>query len=82
MGFEVFKGLPMPQGPKKKYNFEDLEVGDMLFVPIGEEDHNTVQNRITSAASSWGKRRNIKFASQIIQKNDNGELGVGVWRVE
>jgi hypothetical protein len=79
--FEVFKGLPMPQGPKKKYNFEDLGVGDMLFVPLaGGEDHTTAQNKISSAAASWGKRRDRKFATQKI-KND-GKLGIGVWRTE
>ena len=34
MSFEVFKGVPMPPSPKKKYNFDDLAVGDMLFVPL------------------------------------------------
>jgi hypothetical protein len=81
MGFEVFKGLPMPKGPKKKYNFEDLEVGDMMFVPIAEgEDHTTAQNKISSAAAGWGKRRDRKFATQMI-KND-GKPGIGVWRIE
>ena len=81
MSFEVFKGLPMPQGPKKKYNFEDLGVGDMLFVPLAKgEVHTTAQNKISSAAASWGKRRDRKFATQMI-KNDN-KLGIGVWRIE
>jgi hypothetical protein len=81
MSFEVFEGLPMPQGPKKKYNFEDLGVGDMFFVPLAKgDDHTTAQNKISSAAASWGKRRDRKFATQMI-KND-GKLGIGVWRTE
>lgn len=81
MGFEVFKGLPMPKGPKKKYNFEDLEVGDMMFVPIAEaEDHTAAQNKMSSAAAGWGRRRDRKFATQLV-KND-GKLGIGVWRIE
>jgi hypothetical protein len=81
ISFEVFKGLPMPQGPRKKYNFEDLGVGDMLFVPMAKgEDLTTAQNKISSAAASWGKRRDRKFATQVI-KND-GKLGIGVWRIE
>jgi hypothetical protein len=81
MSFEVFKGLPMPQGPKKNYNFEDLGVGDMLLVPLAKgEDHTTAQNKVSSAAASWGKRRDRKFATQVI-KND-GKPGIGVWRIE
>ncbi len=81
MSFEIFKNVPMPQGPKKKYNFEDLDVNDMMFVPIEDgEDHTTAQNKISSAAAGWGKRRDRKFATQVI--NNNGVLGVGVWRIE
>ena len=42
--------------------------------------HTTAQNKISSAAASWGKRRDRKFATQMI-KNDN-KLGIGVWRIE
>jgi hypothetical protein len=80
-GFEVFKGLARPQGSKKKYNFADLDVGDMLFVPLIEgEDHNTAQNKISSAAAGWGKRRDRKFATRLIKKD--GRQGIGVWRTE
>jgi hypothetical protein len=81
MSFEVFKGVPMPPSPKKKYNFDDLAVGDMLFVPLDEgEDHTKGQNKVSSAAASWGKRRNMKFQTQVV--NNDGTLGVGVWRIE
>jgi hypothetical protein len=85
LSFEVFKGLPMPQGPKKKYNFEDLSVGDMLFVPLNTvdgalEDHTVAQNKVSSAAASWGKRHNTKHQTQVVKKD--GKVGVGVWRIE
>jgi len=81
ISFEVFKGLPMPQGPKKKYNFDDLGIGDMLFVPLAEgEDHTTAQNKVSSAAASWGKRRGRRFSTQMIKNDD--KMGTGVWRIE
>jgi hypothetical protein len=81
MSFEIIKNLPMPQGTKKKYNFDEMSVNDMMFVPIEEdEDHAAAQNKISSAAASWGKRRGIKFQTRLIKSD--GKLGIGVWRIE
>jgi len=65
----------------RKLSAIPLSVGDMMFVPLAEgEDHNTAQNKISSAAAGWGKRRDRRFATQMI-KND-GKPGIGVWRIE
>jgi hypothetical protein len=81
MAFQVLKGVPMPQSAKKTYNFEDLEVGDMMFVPIkADEEPQRIQNNVGSSATSWGKRHQRKFQTQLIK--NGGQLGVGVWRVE
>ena len=76
--FEIIKNVPMPQGPKKKYNFDELSVNDMMFVPIEEgEDQTAAQNKISSAAASWGKRRGIKFQTRLIKKRwQTGHRGV------
>lgn len=81
MSFEIIKNVPMPEPNKQKYNFDAMEVNDMMFIPIEEGEHHTkAQNKVSSAAAGWGKRRGRKFATQVI-KHD-GKLGVGLWRIE
>ena len=84
MAFKVFKGAVMPEDDgKNKYNFEDLtEAGEMLFVPYDPSVDGTdkeFKNRVQAAATSWGKRREITLTARICKAE--GQLGVGVWRM-
>ena len=78
-----------PSGRRKKYPFEDLDVGDMFFVP------NKSTNTMMSQASHAGKQLGRKFTTRLIlMANVNGDwlpctesapdkvLGVAVWRTE
>jgi hypothetical protein len=80
MAYEILKGVPKPPSPVNQYNFDKMEVNDMLAVPIEDgEDHQKKQNKISSAASSYGKRNGLKFTTQVVKHN--GKLIVGVWRI-
>jgi hypothetical protein len=40
MAYEILKGVPKPPSPVNQYNFDKMEVNDMLAVPIEDgEDH-------------------------------------------
>ena len=82
MAYQVIKNMPMPPSTAaKKYNFEDLEVGDMLFVPnLKTESSTKNQNKVSSAANAYGKSRGMKFATQVV--DNDGVIGVGVWRTQ
>jgi hypothetical protein len=78
---------PTPPPRESKYPFEDMEVGDMFFVP------NKTKNTLSNYASIQGKRLDMKFSTRVLtmQKTSDGwrscsdgDLGsipgIGVWR--
>lgn len=92
--FEVHKNVPQPKAarvtpaPRRKYPFEDMELGDMFFVPY------KTKNTLATHASTVGKKLGRKFSTQLIHMvADDGNwelvgaddpgavLGIGVWRV-
>jgi hypothetical protein len=94
--YVVQKNIPIPApiaGPRaagrRKYPFEQLDVGDMFFVP------NRAKNRLTTHASTVGKQLGRSFRTRLLYMVDNGGawapatkdtpdavLGIGVWREE
>lgn len=74
---------------RRKYPFEELEVGEMFFDP----DHK--KNKLTTHASATGKKLGRKFKTRLCymvdcdglwtlaEEGDEGAvLGVGVWRTK
>ena len=59
--YEVSKNVPIPKtarpgpSPRRCYPFEDMEVGDMFFIP------NKSKNTFTTQASTAGKLFGRKF---------------------
>lgn len=93
--YEVQKNVPLPKAdrsnqPRKlKYPFEDMEVGDMFFVP------NKTKNTLAIYASHQSRKLKRKFSTRLTymvhldegwvpcEADDLGAVqGVGVWRVE
>lgn len=93
--YEVKKNVPQPKvtrvthKSRRKYPFEEMEVGDMFFVP------NKTKNTLATHVSTVGKKLNQKFTTRLItmiRGEDGWELceagakgavmGIGVWRVE
>jgi len=93
--FKVQKNIPVPApiaGPRtvgrRKYPFDQLDVGDMFFVP------NKTKNRLTTHASTVGKQLGFSFKTRLTymkpdtdgdwhpaNKDDAGAvMGIGVWR--
>ena len=73
--FKIEKNFPIPEsgvGRPVKYPFGIMDVGDSFFVPK--------PNRISSAASHFGKRNNKKFRSLPVV--EDGIEGTRVWRIE
>lgn len=92
--YEVRKNVPQPKvtrvapAQRRKYPFEDMDVGDMFFVP-----HKT-KNTLATHVSTVGKKLDRKFTTRLItmvRSEDGWELcdpavkgavmGIGVWRV-
>jgi hypothetical protein len=78
--YRILKNIPgPPKRPGKKgawshLPLDDLEEGDMLEIPLHEDE---VKERITSLrthASRLGKRTGKQFSVRIIK------VGVGIWR--
>lgn len=87
----VQKNVPMPRFKgtvaRRKYPFEQLEVGDMFFVPAKRT------NTLATQASTAGKALERKFTTRLMHMRETLEgwepcdpdhpsavVGVGVWR--
>jgi len=86
--FEIESGIPVPtkkkRGPQKgisKYRFQDLQVGQSIFVPADGEYVEKVRNRITASVRNWHKDTKLRFTTQVYQ-NGEAPQGVRIWRVE
>jgi hypothetical protein len=80
---------PNARGRRKKYPFEDMEVGAMFFVPGKEK--NTLGTHVSLVGKELGRAfvtrltymRKIKGEWQLCEPDEQGAtLGVGVWRTE
>lgn len=94
--FAVQKKVPVPPAirtaahPRRKYPFEEMDVGDMFFVP------NKPKNTLATHASTVGKALGCKFVTRLthmVQGRDGtwkpanpgdpkAVSGIGVWRTE
>ena len=65
MSYPIEKGVPMPsRGPKRKYTFTQIEIGDSFF---GDEN-------AAFAARMYARKHKKKFAARR-----NGK-GMRIWR--
>lgn len=90
---EVQKNVPVPKvikasaSVRRKYPFEDMDVGDMFFVP------GKSKNTLTTHASTVGKNLNRKFITRLTHMIETADgwkraaadepgaiQGIGVWR--
>lgn len=93
--YEITKNVPIPKADrpvppaKRVYPFEDMDVGDMFFVPTKGK------NNIAIYASRVGRKLGRKFSTRRLhmvelddgwvpcEPDDMGSVqGIGVWRVE
>lgn len=74
MVFYVDKDVPIPakRGRKTMYNFEDLNVGDSMFIP------NKKTSTVSSALCTFKRRKGIETKFIVRQEQD----GCRVWRTE
>lgn len=77
---QVYSDIPLPD-PKRsrRYNFNELAVGQMAFFPSAAED-SPKANTLRQTARNSGKRHNMRFAVREIELD--GVPGAGVWRIE
>lgn len=95
--YKIQKDVPFPKAQnflppiRRKYPFEELEVGAMFFVP------DRKKNNLAQHASTVGRKLGRQFATRLLKMladpaeeggwlpcedpNDpKGVLGIGVWR--
>lgn len=66
MAFKIFTGIPKPPSSrigikgKRKYPFDDLEIGQAFFIP-----HRT-RNTLSTHANDVGKELGRKFATRLV----------------
>ena len=86
----MLRKIPMPTASvrvtsvRRKYPFNELEVGDWFFVP------DRPKNNLSTQASITGKKLGKQFSTRLLYVLDDVEvdastdgavLGIGVWRV-
>lgn len=93
--FQVQQNVPLPKSQRgyrpgrRKYPFEDMDVGDMFFVP------GKTKNTLATHASTVGKELDRKFVTRlVVMREDDGVWvmandgapgairGIGVWRTK
>lgn len=65
--------VPIPKdnkGPKRKYPFAGMQVGDSFFVKDG------IANRLSGICSYWQEKTGTKYMVRTV------EGGIRVWRTE
>lgn len=72
--FEIEKDKPIP--PRRKYPFEDMEVGDSFFAPRDDFPH------AGDAARVYAHHRKGKVKFRTRNVTENGVNGTRVWRIE
>jgi len=75
---------PPPPRKSTSYPFDQLVPGAMFFVPLhdsGVDDLRTLTKRVSSAAS-MRRQRKPDEVYQTAEWEEDGERGVGVWRLE
>ena len=79
MAYEIKKGIPISKKTrtaKRKYPFDELEVGDCFDEPYFESDQkDIVGNRISNAIMNYAPK---KFTRRTIKE----EYVIRVWRIE
>ena len=84
MSFAVLRSIPMPhpdhmgRGHPTKYPWATMEVGDMFFVPFGNE-RMEVTERMAGIVGARNKRGNEKYSRRVTIQD--GVEGLGVWRI-
>lgn len=80
--YEIVKDIPMPDARRAgrppanlKYPLREMEVGDMIRVPINGGDHKQQRLILGSTVSYFGRRNGRKYA---VRKLDDA---FGVWRL-
>jgi hypothetical protein len=78
-GYQILSGVKKPPAKRQRYNFNDMLVGDMMFVPLeGDDEISELRSRVSGAASMFGKRWGMQFSTQ--ETTIDGRFGVGIWR--
>ena len=79
--FRVFQNVgapPQTSGRKRRWGhlpLEDIEIGDMIELPMSEEQSNQSISALSSYVWRLSKATNKKFS---VKRND---VGIGIWRV-
>ena len=82
--YEIEKDKPIStkKSRRLRYPFNQMQIGDSIFVSIEDvafsKDPNGV---VSSAASAYGRRHSIKFITRTIVEQ-NQVTGFRVWRVD
>lgn len=75
MNYPVEKGIPLPPksktGPRTRYPFEEMQVGDSFLVPDGKAKNRALAIAMTRAGKMLGTQYTQRQVSD----------GVRVWRI-
>lgn len=87
--YEIEKDIPIPpkmRGQNAKYPFNEMEIGDSVFVPVEDvQNCNRPNSAVSSAANVYAKRSGKKMITRTIRENDEIKgriIGFRVWRID
>ena len=86
MSYQIEKDIPLPKrtGRPKKYpiNIEELQVGEMIKVPMAEDNYYEDALLIRNFVSAYKNKSKRKFATRRITEDEYDVNGIGIWRLE
>ena len=84
MDYVIDKGVPLPddmRGGGTIYPFDQLEVGDSIFIPLKEGDNGQrLKNRLAQSTRTYGKKQDPEQHYIIRYRLENELSGVRIWR--
>ena len=84
MDYIIDKGVPLPddmRGGGTIYPFDQLEVGDSIFIPLKEGDNGQrLKNRLAQSTRTYGKKQDPEQHYIIRYRLENELSGVRIWR--
>ena len=85
---EIRSDIPVPRTPRatqnviRKYPFHRMLVGDSFFLVSEEPDARILQQRLSAAARRFVKKHHPKRRYACRKREEEGVLGVRVWRTK
>ena len=81
MSFKIIRNAKPPGLKKIKYPFENMEIGDVFYIPCHKDLCGNVQAQVHNAARRFRINHNPDFRITVRRTEAKGKFSVAVFRV-